>query len=187
MIRPFRGQRVAPGVQRPKVVVFSLLSFGALLLCFATISRSSIPDSLPRFSWLLGSQTADLTHAIPARGSASASDPALVLPISPTGATTPRSATASSHDAVSVNDWRAVGEAPVKRIRRAVIVTCPQCRLNSLPSVKVFVMEHAKVFEPNLKVDFVVGKDPYLFLYENDREMEAIDLSVRDMLYPLLG
>jgi hypothetical protein len=48
-------------------------------------------------------------------------------------------------------------------------------------------MEHAKVFEPNLKVDFIVGKDPYLFLYENDREMEAIDLSVRGMLYPLLS
>ncbi|PXF40244.1 hypothetical protein BWQ96_10048 [Gracilariopsis chorda] len=64
--------------------------------------------------------------------------------------------------------------------RTAKIVTCPRCRLNSLPMVKKFVYDHAKHFEPALKVDFILGRDPVLFLYEDDKEVSKIDLADYD-------
>lgn len=63
-------------------------------------------------------------------------------------------------------------------VRTAKIVTCPRCRLNSLPLVKKFVYEHAKLFEPALKVDFKIGEDPHLYLFEDDKEVANIDLAV---------
>lgn len=62
--------------------------------------------------------------------------------------------------------------------KSAKIVTCPRCRLNSLPRVKEFVYDHAKLFEPNLKVDFILGEDPVLHLYDDGKEVEEIDLEV---------
>lgn len=62
--------------------------------------------------------------------------------------------------------------------KTAKIVTCPRCRLNSLPLVKKFVYDHAKLFEPQLKVDFILGEDPVLYLYENEKEVSKIVLEV---------
>lgn len=62
--------------------------------------------------------------------------------------------------------------------KTAKIVTCPRCRLNSLPLVKKFVYDHAKLFEPQLKVDFILGEDPVLYLYENEKEVSKIELEV---------
>ena len=63
-------------------------------------------------------------------------------------------------------------------LHTAKIITCPRCRLNSLPKVKDFVHEHAKHFAPALKIDFILGKDPVLYLYENEKEVEKIPLDV---------
>lgn len=74
---------------------------------------------------------------------------------------------------------KAASDTPTDGITRtAKIVTCPRCRLNSLPLVKKFVYDHAKHFEPALKVDFILGRDPVLFLYENGKEVAKIDLAV---------
>lgn len=62
--------------------------------------------------------------------------------------------------------------------KTAKIVTCPRCRLNSLPLVKKFVYTHAKLFEPKLKVDFILGEDPMLYLYEDGKQVSKIDLAV---------
>lgn len=62
--------------------------------------------------------------------------------------------------------------------KTAKIVTCPRCRLNSLPSVKKFVYTHAKLFEPKLQVDFIFGEDPTLHLYEDGKEVSKIALAV---------
>lgn len=62
--------------------------------------------------------------------------------------------------------------------KSAKIVTCPRCRLNSLPLVKTFVHEHAKHFAPQLKVHFVLGEDPVLYLYDNGKEVSRIELEV---------
>lgn len=67
--------------------------------------------------------------------------------------------------------------------KTAKIVTCPACRLNSLPLVKTFVHKHAKHFEPQLKVDFIVGEDPVLYLYENGKEVSRTELEVRHCIY----
>lgn len=62
--------------------------------------------------------------------------------------------------------------------KTAKIVTCPRCRLNSLPLVKKFVYDHAELFEPHLKVDFVLGEDPVLYLYDHGKEVEKVPLAV---------
>lgn len=59
---------------------------------------------------------------------------------------------------------------------KAKIVTCPACRLNSLPEVKTFVRGWAKYYSPALVVDFVVGEDPVLHLYEDGKEVDVVVL-----------
>ncbi len=61
----------------------------------------------------------------------------------------------------------------------ARIVTCPACRLNSLPKVKAFVHGDAKLF-PALKIKFEFGHDPELYLYEAGKVEEVIDLAPLD-------
>lgn len=63
--------------------------------------------------------------------------------------------------------------------KTAKIVTCPGCRLNSLPLVKKFVHELAPNFKPDLEVDFQVGQDPVLHFYEDGIETSAINLEVQ--------
>lgn len=82
---------------------------------------------------------------------------------------------AINQDAVSAKN-EVAGEDNGKT---AKIITCPRCRLNSLPLVKKFVYDHAKLFEPGLKVDFIIGEDPVLYLYENEKEVSKIPLEVR--------
>lgn len=62
--------------------------------------------------------------------------------------------------------------------KTAKIITCPACRLNSLPLVKKFVYDHAPNFKPNLDIDFKVGEDPVLHLYEDGKETSVIKLEV---------
>lgn len=81
----------------------------------------------------------------------------------------------------AVSGQQAVAEAQ-SVVKTAKIVTCPRCRLNALPLVKKFVFQHAKLFEPNLKVDFIPGEDPTLYLYENGKQVAEIDLEVRQSI-----
>lgn len=69
--------------------------------------------------------------------------------------------------------------------KAARIVTCPACRLNSLPLVKKFVYELAPHFKPLLAVEWKVGYDPVLHLSENGKEVETVPLAV--CLYFTLG
>ena len=63
---------------------------------------------------------------------------------------------------------------------RAEIITCPACRLNSLPKVKTFVHGDAKLF-PKLKITFEFGHDPYLYMYDaNGKTVSATDLAPLD-------
>eukprot|EP00171_Calliarthron_tuberculosum_P011202 IDg11202t1 len=68
----------------------------------------------------------------------------------------------------------------LSKIITAQIVTCPQCRLNALPKVKTFVHRDAPAFAPALKVKYVYGRDPHLFIYVNGRQTEDIDLAPLD-------
>lgn len=62
----------------------------------------------------------------------------------------------------------------------AEIITCPACRLNSLPKVKAFVHGDAKIF-PRMKVTFEFGHDPTLYFYDaNKKKTEEIDLAPMD-------
>lgn len=63
--------------------------------------------------------------------------------------------------------------------RAAKIITCPQCRLLSLPAVREFVYDYAKLFQPALRVQFSYGEDPRLLLFKFGRKVEEIDLAVR--------
>lgn len=63
--------------------------------------------------------------------------------------------------------------------KTAKIVTCPRCRLNSLPLVKKFVYEHAPLYKHGLKVDFILGEDPVLYLFEDGKEVSKLALEVR--------
>lgn len=62
--------------------------------------------------------------------------------------------------------------------KNAKIVTCPACKLNSLPSVKKFVHEIAPNFAPKLEVEFIMGENPTLHIYENDKETKTVPLEV---------
>lgn len=62
---------------------------------------------------------------------------------------------------------------------KAKIITCPACRLNSLPKVKNFVKEQSQWFTPSLEVEYISGRDPHLFLFEDNKETGDIDLAVR--------
>lgn len=75
--------------------------------------------------------------------------------------------------------------AVVTNTKAARIVTCPACRLNSLPLVKKFVYELAPHFKPQLAVEWKVGYDPVLYLSENGKEVETVPLAV--CLYFTLG
>lgn len=86
-----------------------------------------------------------------------------------------------------------------KKNVKAVIRTCPRCRLNRLPQVRKFVMEYAPLYKKDesmlqevkkdessgrakeesggiLNVDFIMGEDPKLFLYMNGKVKEKIEL-----------
>lgn len=67
-----------------------------------------------------------------------------------------------------------------KLAKSGKIITCPRCRLNSLPKVKAFVYEQAKHFEPQLQVEFILGRDPVLHLYEYGKEVSSVDLAVSE-------
>ena len=59
--------------------------------------------------------------------------------------------------------------------RRVVIRTCPRCRLNRLPEIRKFVTELAPLYK-RVKVDFIMGEDPTLFLYKFEKQAEKIDM-----------
>lgn len=62
--------------------------------------------------------------------------------------------------------------------KNAKIITCPACKLNSLPSVKKFVHEIAPNFAPKLEVEFIMGEEPTLHIYDNGKESKTIALEV---------
>lgn len=62
--------------------------------------------------------------------------------------------------------------------KNAKIITCPACKLNSLPSVKKFVHEIAPNFAPKLEVEFIMGEDPTLHIYNNGKESRTVPLEV---------
>lgn len=82
---------------------------------------------------------------------------------------------------VSALKVAAAGAKPTL-VRTAKIVTCPACRLNSLPQVKKFVHVHARHFKPHLNVQFKMGEDPVLHIFENGREIASHPLDVRFFL-----
>lgn len=80
--------------------------------------------------------------------------------------------------------------AVVTNTKAARIVTCPACRLNSLPLVKKFVYELAPHFKPQLAVEWKVGYDPVLYLSENGKEVETVPLakfSWEDIIHKLVS
>lgn len=88
---------------------------------------------------------------------------------------------ALEHDSKLASEAQGVGHIDVgadATNKKAKIITCPACKLNSLPSVKKFVHEIAPNFAPKLEVEFIMGEDPTLHIFDGEKETGEVKLEV---------
>jgi Sep15/SelM redox domain len=191
MIRPFRGaRRFVTEDQKIRKLVVAIAALVFLLGCFTTSFYTFPSTPIASAASILASASADAKRIVrspesvasSALQTATFSERAIYItpdvPASPVRSSVVEADADQAANQAKFSHKPAVHPVSGKPVR-ALIVTCPQCRLNSLPKVKQFVMNEAKLFAPDLKIDFIMGKDPHLFLYEDDKELEAIDLAVR--------
>lgn len=169
-----RSRRFTSPVHRRRAVGAAVLSVLALIGGCALLGRAiGGPNGVYALSHMADSVTGAATGASDLASSSVTTVATLENPAPFNSVTTVAAQQTAMKQAV-----HPVSGKPV----RAEIVTCPACRLNSLPLVKKFVMDEAKLYEPALKVNFIVGEDPKLHLYEDGNEVQVIDLAVRELV-----
>jgi hypothetical protein len=183
MIRQLRsGRRFSSAWRQKRIVAILLAVLGTVTVCFAFATRvtsapSAMRQSVANIPGLGGSSVRAAVGKMASVGEAPL--PGAVRPPPPPApaadkAGPPSEAPAAAHY-VQPPAVHPTSGKPV----RAKIITCPACRLNSLPLVKRFVKEQSQLFAPGLEIEYISGEDPRLHLYEGDSEVEDIDLSVR--------